>query len=450
MKKTIKYILAGILFAPLFFITSCNKDINDINKVNPNEFSDSDPKLMITGAQLANVMLNEGEAARLAGIFAGQFTGYDRQYVSYGQYNMTSGDFNSPWEELYSKGIGQCKLIRAKAITGNDKVLEGVAMITEANLLLTTSSLWGDVPSSQACVDGINTPVYDKMSDVYTYCIGLLDSAITKVGTSNKYATAYAGTFTWKEVANTLKARALLHKKDYAGAITAAANGVSTGNDFYAKHVTASPGAWNIYYDFLDWNRSGYMSCEGSHMFALLDSASTKNKRNAKTDETGRFANYFLVGADAPYSAVDPNMYGGIFDAQANFELVGNNENELILAECYARTSNDTKALEHLNMVRKAHDDKFGPGAYSDYVSTDPQVSDNAKLLKEILTEKYVSLFGQVEAFNDIRRTKNLIGIPINNGTSLPGRFLYPQSEINSNPNTPAPGTLFDAVELFK
>ena len=445
MKKTIKYILAGILFAPLFFITSCNKDINDINKVNPNEFSDSDPKLMITGAQLANVMLNEGEAARLAGIFAGQFTGYDRQYISYGQYNMTSGDFNSPWENLYANGVGQCKLIRAKAITGNDKVLEGVAMITEANLLLTTSSLWGDVPSSQACVEGINTPVYDKMSVVYTYCIGLLDSAITKVGTSNKYAAAYAGTFTWKEVANTLKARALLHKKDYAGAIAAATNGVSAGNDFYAKHETAAPGAWNIYYDFLDWNRSGYMSCEGSHMFALLDSASTKNKRNAKTDETARFDNYFLLDN---YSPVDPNMYGGIFDAQANFVLASYNENQLILAECYARTSNDVKALESLNLVRASHEAAYG--GFQDYTSADPQVSDNAKLLKEILTEKYVSLFGQVEAFNDIRRTKNLIGIPINNGTTLPGRFLYPQSEINSNPNTPAPGTLFDAVELFK
>lgn len=445
MKKTIKYILAGILFAPLFFITSCNKDINDINKINPNEFSDSDPKLMITGAQLANVMLNEGEAARLACIFAGQFTGYDRQYVSYGQYNMTSGDFNSPWENLYANGVGQCKLVRAKAITGNDKVLEGVAMITEANLLLTTSSLWGDVPSSQACVDGISTPVYDKMSDVYTYCIGLLDSAITKVGTSNKYAAAYAGTFTWKEVANTLKARALLHKKDYAGAIAAATNGVSAGKDFYAKHETAAPGAWNIYYDFLDWNRSGYMSCEGSHMFALLDSASTKNKRNAKTDEKGRFDNYFLLDN---YSPVDPNMYGGIFDAQANFVLASYNENQLILAECYARTSNDVKALESLNLVRASHEAAYG--GFQDYTSADPQVSDNAKLLKEILTEKYVTLFGQVEAFNDIRRTKNLIGIPINNGTSLPGRFLYPQSEINSNPNTPAPGTLFDAVELFK
>lgn len=446
MKKIIKYIILGMLVAPVFTISSCKKDINDINKINPNQFSDSDPKLMITGAQLANVMINEGEAARLACIFAGQLTGFDRQFVSYGKYNMTAGDFDSPWSTLYADGIGQCRLIRGKAITSNDKVLEGVAMITEANLLLTASALWGNIPNTQACDENIKAPGFDKMSDIYNYCIALLDSSVSRVGTSTNYKAAYAGTFTWKEVANSLKARALLHKKDYAGAIVAATAGISLGNDFYANHETASPGAWNLYYDFLDWNRSGYISCDGSHMFALLDSASTKNKRNAKTDETARFNNYFVLDN---YTPVDPNMNDGIFAATANFPLASYNENQLILAECYARTSNDAKALEHLNLVRAALDVQFGPGLYSDYVSTDAQVSDNAKLLKEILTEKYVSLFGQVESYNDVRRTKNLIGIPINNGTKLPGRFLYPQSEINSNPSTPTGGTLFDNVELF-
>ena len=450
MKKIIKNIIVWMFFAPLFIITSCKKDINEINKTNPNEFSDSDAKLMITGAQLANVMLNEGEAARLAGIFAGQFSGYDRQYISYGQYNMDAGDFNSAWENLYTNGVGQCKLIKTKASANGDLVLEGVAMITEANLLLTASSLWGDIPASEACNENFPTPKYDKMADVYTYCIDLLNSAITKVGSSSNYASAYSGDFTWKEVAYTLKARALLHSKDYTGAIAAANEGISLGNDFYAKHETASPGAWNLYYDFLDWNRGGYMSCEDSHIFALLDSASSINKRNIKTDESERFNHYFLVDADAPYSAVDPNMYGGIFDAVSNFEMLGYNENQLILAECYARIGNNIESLKHLNLVRAAHQSNYG--GYNAYVITDSQVNTTANLLKEILIEKYVSLFGQVEAFNDVRRTSNLIGVPVNNGTALPGRFLYPQSEINSNANTPvqSQSDLFVPVDLYK
>lgn len=442
MKKMIKYIAVLVLTAPLLMMSSCQKDINDINEINPNTFNGSDPKLMITGAQLANVMINEGEAARLAGIFAGHFTGYDRQYVSFGLYNMTAGDFNTPWGTLYSEGIAQCRLTKDLALGKNDKKLAAVASITEAHLLLSASALWGDIPNTTACNPKIKSPTFDKMSDVYNYSILLLDSAINEVGATSLYAAAYSGTFTWGEVANTLKARAYLHKKDYAKAIDAATNGVSKGNDFYAKHETESPGAWNLYYDFLDWNRPGYISCENSHIHALLDSTSTKYKGNTKTNEAARYENYFLLDN---YTPVDPNMYTGIFAPTSNFALVSYVENELILAECYWRNSSFDKALEHLNNVRAEHEANFG--GYQQYVSGD--FANNDALLKEILTEKYVSMFGSIEIFNDVRRTQNLLGIPISNGNKLPSRFLYPQSEMNSNPNTPATN-LFEALELFK
>lgn len=440
MKKISKYIAVVLLTAPLLMMSSCQKDINDINKVNPNAFNDSDPKLMITGAQLANVMLNEGEPARLAGIFAGHFTGYDRQYVSYGLYNMNAGDFNTSWATLYVEGVAQCRIIRTKAAIANEKTLEASATITEAHLLLTAASLWGDIPNTEACSDK-SAPKFDKMSDVYDYCLVLLDSAISMGGSSSAYSSAYAGSFTWGEVANTLKARAYLHKKDYAKAIDAATNGISKGNDFYAKHETESPGAWNLYYDFLDWNRPGYISCEKSFIHALLDTNSTKYKGNTKTNEKSRYDNYFIADN---YTPVDPNMYTGIFAPTSNFALVTYVENQLILAECYWRTNNFVKALEHLNNVRAEHEGNFG--GYEQYVAAD--FANNDALLKEIITEKYVSLFGNIEVFNDVRRTQNLIGVPINNGTELPARFLYPQSEMNSNPNTPA-SNLFQKLELF-
>ena len=72
----------------------------------------------------------------------------------------------------------------------------------------------------------------------------------------------------------------------------------------------------------------------------------------------------------------------------------------------------------------------------------------NEALLKEILTEKYLSLIGQIEPFNDQRRAKplaggsilakSLVGVTPKKGASLPQRFLYPQIEITTNPNTPA------------
>ncbi len=79
-------------------------------------------------------------------------------------------------------------------------------------------------------------------------------------------------------------------------------------------------------------------------------------------------------------------------------------------------------------------------------LSTIPPASSltpDQALLREILEERYVSFFGQIEGFNDMRRTQNetLVRVPVlpNTGTQLPQRFLYPQSEIDRNTSTPSP-----------
>ncbi len=441
MKKLSYILVAGV--ALMVGVSSCTKDIKEINKVNPGQFSDSDPTLMITGAQLANVLVNEGEAARLAGIFSGHHNGYDRQFVSYAQYNMTAGDFNTPWGNLYTEGIAQCRIIREKAARANNKLLNAVACITEANLLLTASALWGDIPDSEACNDAITAPKFDKMSDVHKHAIALLDSALAYGAAGQAYGSAYAGSYDWAEVANTLKARAYLRMGDYTNALDAAKNGIAAGNDLMADHSQATPGAWNLYYDFLDWNRAGYMTASGSHMEALLDTGSAKSRNNAKTDELSRYDNYFLVDY---YTPLDPNIDGGIFSATNNFPIVSYIENELILAECYARGGDFPNALVHLNNVRSSNAATYG-GQYDAYDLTD--FASPADGIKEILTEKYVSLYGQIEPWCDVRRTKNTIGVTPYTGTQLPQRFLVPQDEINANKNAPAAGSLFDALELW-
>jgi hypothetical protein len=62
-------------------------------------------------------------------------------------------------------------------------------------------------------------------------------------------------------------------------------------------------------------------------------------------------------------------------------------------------------------------------------------------------------LFSQIEVFNDTRRTENetLVRVPIspNTGDNLPQRFIYAQSEIDRNSNTPDPlPKLFDKTEV--
>ncbi len=451
MKNFVKFGRAVGLAAVL--LTACEP--NDINSKNPNQFSDAAPELMITGAQLANVMVQEGELARMGGIFAGYFTGSDRQYISVGQYNVVAGDLDNIWGTLYAEGIAQSRIIQTKAAAKNDLVLKGVAQINEAQLLMTAAALWGNVPNVEACdVENFPNPSYDNQADVYAAAIALLDAAIGNgVGGSTKYRAAYAGSFNWEEVANTLKARAYLHLGNYAAAKAAAMAGISEGNDMYALHNAGyTPGKHNLFYDFLDWNRAGYMSCAGSHIEKLMDASSADYRGNSKTDETERFNYYFFPGG---YTALDPNWddayYGdhyGIFASDNNYLLVSYVENQMILAECYARENNLADALVALNNVRASHDAQFG--GFDAYALTDfgpsaliPGATQKDALMKEIYTEKYISMFGHIEGFNEVRRTGNALGIAPYIGSELPQRMIYPQSEINANANipTPQPGT---------
>lgn len=87
MKRYIIYIL---LLATCF---SCSKLVEGIND-DPNSLTISSYGNILTGAEVGNIILQAGETARRAGIFAGQYTGIDRQHLGYSQYNLTTSDFD--------------------------------------------------------------------------------------------------------------------------------------------------------------------------------------------------------------------------------------------------------------------------------------------------------------------------------------------------------------------
>jgi hypothetical protein len=82
-------------------------------------------------------------------------------------------------------------------------------------------------------------------------------------------------------------------------------------------------------------------------------------------------------------------------------------------------------------------------------------VSSNNALIREILEERYISLFGQIEIFNDLRRTQDetAVRVPVipSTGSLLPQRFIYSSEEDDSNSNFPTtiPG-FYDRTEVNK
>lgn len=483
-KKTLSILTAGFLLA------SCESYVDKVDEIDPTSPTDAPIPSLLTATEVSYQGVFEGEMARLAGMWSGYFIGADRQYVALSNYNTVSADFDSGWGNVFAGVIKNTRLLRQKGIAAGNRNVQGVAKIIEAHTIGTAAALWGDVPFTQAAnLAQFPNPSYDSQTAVYAAVQTLLSEAIADLGTNVGSLTGdymYAGGRTfWISAANTLKARFFLHQGQYQQAINFANNGIKDPflnlNGYHDNELyrTANP-----YYSFLTYDRSGYMTAEGAYAVRLLDVGDRLNRNNTKTNEGARLNWYYQQGLNT--ASVEPNVLSaretgfswgvasdgsedGFFAVDAPFPLVTFEENQLILAECQARLGQTANALGSLNLLRSFYDDGgfipegwWGAGlSYAPYVLADFQSggienragtrSADQALVLEILEERYLTLYGQIESFNDIRRTANALRIPANTGTQIPRRFLYSQAEINANTSAPRPAPdLFTPTAIFK
>lgn len=473
MKTTAKKVFLAILGTSVLSMSGCETLTSD-KDVNPNLAQDAPVEQILTAAQVSQGFVYSGELPRLAGIWVDYFTGYDRQYAGYNSYTVSAQDFDNAWANIYQTTAVQLRIVQQKAADNGNFQLQGIAQVMEANMFGTTTALWGDIPYNEAFrvtnVSDPRNPAFDQQSSVYNQVQAKLDEAIVNLGRAGVSPRGrdiyYGGSASkWIKAAHTLKARYYLHTKQYAQAAAQASQGLSNSSDdmLMPYDGTAVAGNQNPYYDFIENTRSFYMIALDTYAVSLLNGV----RSNDKTNETGRLSYFYTDQGDYGSSAngLDPNYIDGAFAADADAPLLTYVENQLILAESQARTGNNALALAALNSVREENDAKFSEidasSKYSIYVLSDfapggiannGASSINDALIREILVEKYLSLLGQIESFNDVRRTNNLIGVPKknDNAPNLPQRFLIPQSEVNTNVNAPrqAPSALYEKTAV--
>jgi len=224
----------------------------------------------------------------------------------------------------------------------------------------------------------------------------------------------------------------------------------------------------------------------GANSFApkLLDKSQPNNRNNAKTDETARLNYIYYPGGGLNFGpiAYEPNVLSnfdgwgnpvnkdGFFGGVTPFPIVTFQENQLILAEAYSKSGNPNDALTSLNSLRTyyatgAHVNSgylalgfnYAPYIYADFapggIENGDNIAQDQALLREILEERYVTLIGQIEGWNDMRRTGNFLNLPLAAGKpDYPRRGLYSQIEINTNPNIAKAATsvnLYTSVSSF-
>ncbi len=348
MKNSITVI---IIFISLSFF-SCKKMVDGIN-ADPNNPQDATAATMLTGVEIANVVVQEGELARRSGMWSGYFSGQLFQYNSYQLYNVIANDYNDTWSQVFAATIKNCRLMRQKSLEINNIRLAGVSRVIEAHASGTALALWGDIPYSQVYNENFPNPAYEPQAKVYDSLQVLLDSAINNLNSNSFISFAaqdiiYQGdNIKWRQAAYTLKARYYLQTKQYALALTAAQNGISVAaNSMVMTHIDNANGS-NLYSQFTIDERPGFMNAAGTYAVSIINPGGAKYRGNPKTNETGRYRYFYKSGTDINNSNV-----GGAFYKTTAFPLITYAENLLILAEADYRLNGFTAGLNRLNTYR--------------------------------------------------------------------------------------------------
>ena len=460
-----KKLLFGI--ALTIFLAGCSSLVDGLNE-NPNSPTSAPYQLILTGAEVGNIVLQTGETARKAGIFCGYYTGIDRQHLGFSQYAVTTSDFDAQWNNAYVDALVNARdAEQAATEAGVGGITVGITQVLRAMILGTTASLWGDIPFDEAGFPDLENPAFEAQPAVYDKLQTLLDQALDNLAAgsgrpaSNSDIHLDGNPAAWTEIAWTLKARYYHHVGDYAAAYAAAERGISApANNLMAPHGTAQDNS-NLNYQFfaIEVRQSDLITSE--FFASLITPAPDQNpnfsnyRGNAKTDETGRY-NYLLqIREFGP----QPNITNGFAAQDAPAPLVTYAENLLILTEAGFRSQGFATGLRHLNEYRaflagggyfpnaNSADIRYDAYDAADFdnggIENPDGISPDDALLREILEERYITFFGQIEGFNDTRRTGNeaTVRVPVtpNTGSRLPQRFVYPQTEIDRNSNVPRP-----------
>lgn len=456
-----------ILLFMAIMLSACSDLVDGLNE-NPNSPTTSSYQNILTGAEVGNTLFYSGEAARKAGIFCGYYTGIDRQHLGFSQYSVTTSDFDAQWNDVFVNTVANAIATQEAA---EDEGIQGVTLgITEvirAFGLGTAASLWGSIPFNEAGRPSFENPAFESQAEVYAQLQDLLDEAIADlesgvgrpaVGSDIHFDGAPAA---WIEVAHSLKARFYMHTKNYAMAYAEAQLGVSSpANSLTTPHGSALENA-NLNYQFfaIASRQADLVTSDFMASLVAPDEVSSPNianyRGNAKTDETARYNYLFEINS----FGTQPNTVDGFAAQEEPTPLMTYQENLLILAEAGFRSVGFETGLTHLNEFRAYMADggylsnaDMANVQYDAYETADFEsggvenqdgIATDDALLREILEERYITLFGQIEGFNDTRRTLKETSVRVqvepNTGSQLPQRFLYPTTEIDRNPNVPKP-----------
>ena len=435
---------------------ACTDFLTDVadNPNNPTEITSKN--VLFVGVTSSQFTQQEGQLARWAGMYVGHVSGVGRQQLNYQRYSINENEVTTYWNRFYTGGgLVDIREVQRLALADGDSIYAGIAYVMEAFMVGTATSLWGDMPYSQALRPAeFPTPALDPQQEIYAAVQAKLDTArilLRKTGGANVGPAAQStnkdlfygapvaqSVGQWLRLSATLKARYYMHtvERDPSAADLAlswADSGIAdpTGAADFRTYHSALPTEKNIWFQFLSEQRNGDLA-PGNRLIQIM---LTRPAAGGGPDP--RLPNYFNQ-VSGTYRGGNENgtVVGGTtpsaFSTTRNTPdyrqtLVSYVENELIAAEAAWRTGEEGTARTRLNNARAA----AGLTAIAATVT-------GTALRDVIFEEKYIAMFQNIEAWSDYRRNCYPGGVnPPTGFTRRIAKLPYGFAETNANPNVP-------------
>jgi hypothetical protein len=487
---------AWLALATVLGASGCNGFLTgpgiDTDPNNPNGLKRPGP--LYTSVQALQSVQFEGQLARNVLMYAQQIAGVSRQQIGYDRGTTSPSDIDTYFSAVYGSsrlstgggGLLDIRKMQQLARKVDDSLYIGIGKVYEALVIGTAADLWGDIPYREAADSTILTPHFDPQLQVYQDVLAQLDSAITiflaaAPGGSNlgppqdNAEIIYAGRDAaglrdvYTQVAHSLKARFYMHlaevdPSNYALALAEVPLGIaSPANDMLWFH-DLSPTGQSVWWQFMATRGD---IAPGAALVEIL-----KRRIAAGIEDDARLNYYFLSATGStdpadfygfrPGGATDlitaPGVYNGtapggnyagftfidpfVFGAPGDFRhpVITWAETQLIGAEAAFQTGGQAAAQPYLDAVRANRT----YGSTGGQVVTFPALGSVPATLQNIMEEKYVALFLNMEVWNDYKRTclpalapAAQAGSTVPGTSPIPGRLPYGLTEVNANPNTP-------------
>mgnify|MGYP000134843863 CR=1 FL=1 len=476
MKNIIRLLLA----CAVFFLVSCEKNLEEVN-IDPNNSPTANDSQVLSSALGSLGYWVDVDLNSQSFLWAQYYTwgigvsiGNQERFVS------QPDDYDNAWNRAHE----QC-LIDLKFLTKSESAAyRGVGKLLTAYIYQGLVDHFGDIPYSEALSGEIEegsilTPTFDDAATIYDNLIALTDEGLAEF----KNATSdigeddfvYQGDLSkWTKFGNSLKLRLLMRlsevnpKGDQVKSLISSGDFIEDLSDIAAVPFSGETGSQNPMYARFEWGVGDFYFASNATVDVLRDLNDPRLTEFYSLATVGAFSGQ-IRGIDQgtidnePFTA-DAAEYSGSSDyaygVANSVILMSPWEVWFLRAEAAARygTADDDEAA--FNAAITSNFDYIGLSDADSYISTLNYGGSLDEKLNLIGIQKWISMNGtqEDEGWIETRRfdrpgnrifTEGIFQTPplsILPAGTFPASWLYPASERSLNPNTPAQRTITDRL----